>query len=432
MTGPVLSARNLGKRYRIGGSSAAYGTLRDALERLFSRQNRGLEDQRTEVWALRHVDLDVMPGEVVGVVGRNGAGKSTLLKILSRITRPTEGSAVIRGRVGSLLEVGTGFHPELTGRENVFLNGAILGMSRADINRRFDAIVAFSEIERFLDTPVKHYSSGMHMRLAFSVAAHLEPDVLVVDEVLAVGDAFFQRKCLGLMGEVSRQGRTVLFVSHSIPALLNLCTRGVLLEGGQLTMSSDIRSVADRYLSHGDRRAGFVDLRIEGRPRYGGELAFLEGRIVDGSGSTTPRVNLTEGFELRVRYRVIQPILGCQVTFSLWNGDGHCIFQSTDLDRDPSQLTQTREAGIYQARCFVSSTYLRAGAYMIDVAASVPGVRMLDQCLQALTFDVVDMGSVETRLAQGRLGVIAPVLEWQTEPMGTIDAGVGSLEPRER
>jgi lipopolysaccharide transport system ATP-binding protein len=233
----ALLIRDLGKRYRLGGATASYRTIRETVVDLVRRPRKVHPGRpKAELWALRHVDLDVAHGEAVGVIGRNGAGKSTLLKLLSRITEPTEGWYEVEGRVGALLEVGTGFHPELTGRENIYLSGAILGMSRLDIKRRFDDIVAFAEIERFLDTPVKRYSSGMHMRLGFSVAAHLEPDILVVDEVLAVGDASFQSKCLGRMGEVAGEGRTVLFVSHNMSAVSRLCTRCVLLDDGRVTL----------------------------------------------------------------------------------------------------------------------------------------------------------------------------------------------------
>jgi lipopolysaccharide transport system ATP-binding protein len=295
-------------------------------------------------------------------------------------------------------------------------------MRRADIRRRFDEIVAFAEVERFLDTPVKHYSSGMYMRLAFSVAAHLEPDVLVVDEVLAVGDMTFQKKCLGLMSQVSQQGRTVLFVSHNIPSLLNLCTRGALLEGGRLVMAGDIRSVADRYLSISTTLSGEIDLTDLQRPRFGGELTVRKVRVLGRSGQPTPHVSLTEGFDLEVEYDVRQPIRSCQVGFTLWNRDGHCVFQTTDQDEDPSLFETTRPPGRYTVRCRVPPAFLRQGPYSIDVAASVPGVRMLDEVRQAISFDVIDTGSIESRLAQGRLGVIAPILSWRTEAIRDIDA----------
>lgn len=257
MSETAIRVENIGKLYRLGASEQ-HSTLRDSLVHTLGAPRRAWKRllgprvaPRPEewLWALRHISFEVKRGELVGVIGRNGAGKSTLLKVLSRITTPTEGCADISGRVGSLLEVGTGFHPELSGRENIFLNGAILGMRKAEIARKFDEIVAFSEIEQFLDTPIKHYSSGMYMRLAFSVAAHLETEILIVDEVLAVGDAEFQKKCLGKMEDVSRVGRTVLFVSHSMPAIQRLCKRGILLAKGEVEFDGPVSAVVERYLS---------------------------------------------------------------------------------------------------------------------------------------------------------------------------------------
>ena len=254
---PIIRVAGLGKRYRIAhaasDSRSPYRTLREDLVRLaaapLKRLRGGDHRRREDFWALRDVDFEVQPGEVVGIIGRNGAGKSTLLKILSRITKPTTGLAELRGRVGSLLEVGTGFHPELTGRENIFLNGAILGMSRREIAAKFDEIVAFSEVERFLDTPVKRYSSGMYVRLAFAVAAHLEPEILIVDEVLAVGDAAFQRKCLGRMATVAQDGRTVLFVSHNLGAVVGLCQSACWLDQGRVRRLGEARAIVNEYVN---------------------------------------------------------------------------------------------------------------------------------------------------------------------------------------
>jgi lipopolysaccharide transport system ATP-binding protein len=252
---PIIRVENVSKRYRLGASRAARTTLREALvgavrapfDALGRRGDHASDDKM--LWALKDVSFEVMPGEVIGIIGRNGAGKSTLLKILSRITEATTGRAELYGRASSLLEVGTGFHSELTGRENIFLNGAILGMARAEIARKFDEIVAFAEVEKFIDTPVKHYSSGMYMRLAFAVAAHLEPEILIVDEVLAVGDAQFQKKCLGKMGSVAREGRTVLFVSHNLAAVSHLCRRGLVLEQGRVAYAGTQTGAVERYLT---------------------------------------------------------------------------------------------------------------------------------------------------------------------------------------
>ena len=281
----AIAVENLSKHYLIGHrlsrkGAFRYVALRDVIGRKminFARKAadvlRGLQvvqgDEVEEFWALRHVSFEVNQGEVFGIIGRNGAGKSTLLKILSRITEPTEGRIVLAGRIASLLEVGTGFHPELTGSENIFLNGAILGMTQREIRRKFDEIVTFAEVEKFLDTPVKHYSSGMYVRLAFAIAAHLEPDILIVDEVLAVGDAEFQKKCLGKMDEVSReQGRTVLFVSHNMDAVLRLCTRGILLEAGRIRAIGDAKSVVSSYLQTQSSSPRIVDLLSKVRPGH--------------------------------------------------------------------------------------------------------------------------------------------------------------------
>lgn len=256
MSQPVIRVDSLGKLYRLG-ERERYSALRDVLARPFSSFSRRKEGpKRAELWAVKNLSFEVREGEVLGLIGRNGAGKSTLLKILSRITKPTEGSAEIRGRVGSLLEVGTGFHPELTGRENVFLNGAILGMSKREIQRKFDEIVAFAEVERFLDTPLKYYSSGMQVRLAFAVAAHLEPEILFVDEVLSVGDISFQKKCLGKMGDVANQGRTIIFVSHQMAQIRRLCSRGIWIESGAVRMhglSQEIVSAYEAAVARGSR-----------------------------------------------------------------------------------------------------------------------------------------------------------------------------------
>jgi lipopolysaccharide transport system ATP-binding protein len=292
--GPAIQVESLSKHYRIGERRGGYRTVRETLMDAALRPLRAARGGRaadraprdTTVWALRDVSFEIAAGEVVGIVGRNGAGKSTLLKVLSRITEPTSGCATIQGRVGSLLEVGTGFHPELTGRENIYLNGAILGMPKRDIGRKFDEIVAFAEVERFIDTPVKHYSSGMHLRLAFAVAAHLEPDVLLVDEVLAVGDVAFQEKCLGKMQHVARSGRTVLLVSHNMAAISALCERTVFLHAGELAFHGDTETAIKRYIADAASRSA-IDL-TERRDREGdGRVRLQQVRLVDEIGHPT-------------------------------------------------------------------------------------------------------------------------------------------------
>jgi len=300
MSDIAIRVERLSKRYRIGGPQARYKTIRETLVETarapFRRlaevargQARATSDET--IWALKDVSFEVKRGEVVGIIGRNGAGKSTLLKILSRITEPTSGRAEIHGRVGSLLEVGTGFHPELTGRENIYLNGAILGMKKAEIERKFDEIVAFSEIEKFLDTPVKHYSSGMYVRLAFAVAAHLEPEILLVDEVLAVGDAAFQKKCLGKMGDVAREGRTVLFVSHNMTAVQALCPQCVLLDSGRLAHQGETIKVVRHYLGS-QRQTKQVFLGPMTRRTGSGGARYTAVRILDSEGQVTSSVSI--------------------------------------------------------------------------------------------------------------------------------------------
>ncbi len=309
MNDTAIHLEGLGKQYRIGGRQERYRTLRDSLVGAaaapFRRASRLLRGQAGSaahmdetIWALKDVSLRISPGETVGIIGRNGAGKSTLLKILSRITEPTEGYADIYGRVGSLLEVGTGFHPELTGRENIALNGAILGMKRREIARKFDEIVAFAEVERFIDTPVKHYSSGMYLRLAFAVAAHLEPEILLVDEVLAVGDAAFQKKCLGKMGAVANEGRTVLFVSHSMSAILNLCRTACWLDGGRIRQHGAAAEVVQSYLSEGVTGQERDLTRHPGRRQ--GKHVLLQSVRLSENGTPTSTFRTAGAFEFEV------------------------------------------------------------------------------------------------------------------------------------
>jgi homopolymeric O-antigen transport system ATP-binding protein len=336
---PIIEVRNISKEYRLGGSRRHNDSFREVLLSKFRRPleiltgtpaNRKHDEH---FWALRDVSFDVQQGEVVGIIGRNGAGKSTLLKILSRITDPSSGSISLRGRLASLLEVGTGFHPELTGRENIFLNGAILGMRKAEIKARFDEIVAFSEIEKFLDTPVKHYSSGMYVRLAFAVAAHLNPEVLIVDEVLAVGDMAFQKKCLGKMSEVSRGGRTVLFVSHNMAAVESLCQRGIVLEQGQMVFNGTAKEAVEQYLAIAQSgaagpQAHTVDLTEaprRSRLSSGRLLSKLE-FVTDGDQPLTGGLPLGDGLKIRVHFTLQNPTEGFDVGLGFNNVYGQRVF----------------------------------------------------------------------------------------------------------
>jgi lipopolysaccharide transport system ATP-binding protein len=431
----AIRVENLSKRYRIG-TGQRYKALRDTLTDAMYAPFRGLRSLALRaagrrpaagdtgsdggfVWALRDVSFEVEQGEALGIIGRNGAGKTTVLKVLSRVTEPTRGWAEVWGRVGSLLEVGTGFHPELTGRENVYLNGAILGMTRSEIARKFDEIVSFAEVERFIDTPVKRYSSGMQMRLAFAVAAHLEPEILLVDEVLAVGDAAFQKKCMGKMGEVAKEGRTVLFISHNMGAVLNLCTRGILLDAGEIRCAGPIGEVVTRYMEDSVAPEGEV-LFPDVRPGAGRELKFLAIRILGTDGEPNPSVDLLKGFVVQMDYQVVEPVPSAQVAFELWNSMGVCVLSSTDLDALSADTRTLRQLGRYRASCFVPRSYLRAGRYWIDLSSSVPGVRMLDEVRNAIAFEVLDTGSAEFRLGQSRRGVVAPLLEWETANLSEV------------
>lgn len=300
MTKPIIEIKGVSKCYRVGAKKEHYLSLRDEIAKRFSPSARKARSTLNDFWALRDVSFDIKQGEAVGIIGRNGAGKSTLLKVLSRITPPTEGQITLRGRVASLLEVGTGFHPELSGRENIFLNGAILGMSRKEIRSKFDEIVAFAEIERFLDTPVKRYSSGMYVRLAFAVAAHLEPEILLVDEVLAVGDVEFQRKCLGKMGEAAKSGRTVLFISHNMSAVSALCSRAVILKNGRLTGDGPVDEVIGDYLR--DVRRSVDSPLAERTDRTGrGGIRFVDVSVSESSGIDP----LSSEDDLVIRMRVV-------------------------------------------------------------------------------------------------------------------------------
>jgi lipopolysaccharide transport system ATP-binding protein len=344
----VICVNDLSKRFRIGTARqgrSPYRTLRESLTdaavaagrrvgRLFHRKAAEAAGQSRDFWALKNVSFRVEPGEVLGVVGHNGAGKSTLLKVLSRITRPTAGEVRLRGRVGSLLEVGTGFHPELTGRENIFLNGSILGMAHQEVRRKFDQIVEFAEIGEFLDTPVKRYSSGMYTRLAFAVASHLEPDILVVDEVLVVGDAQFQQKCLGKMGQVSRSGRTVLFVSHSMTAIKALCTRAVLLEKGRVALNGDVDEVVNRYLSAGTDMAS-TGVIPEDAPRHcdaSGEARFRSVRVTDLSGEPVTQLYFGQAFRVRFVCDVLKELPDGHYEVSISTRDGTHVTYATTAD----------------------------------------------------------------------------------------------------
>jgi lipopolysaccharide transport system ATP-binding protein len=369
---PVITVENISKKYIIGHQAQErYTTLRDALANGAKRFTDKLrhpfaapesDPTHEEFWALKDVSFDIQQGDRVGIIGRNGAGKSTLLKILSRITEPTSGKVSIKGRVASLLEVGTGFHPELTGRENVYLNGAILGMSKAEIKKKFDEIVAFAEVEKFLDTPVKRYSSGMYVRLAFAVAAHLEPEILIVDEVLAVGDAQFQKKCLGKMDDVGKEGRTVLFVSHNIAAINRLCTKCVYLEHGEVASIGTTSAVVESYLSAGfSTQSGEVIFT-------GGEneiIRMISARTVGIEGTPKSVFRSDEDIRVILTYQVSRQVAGLSVAVNILTPEQEHLWQMCDWEEYP-ELLENREPGIWTAEWIIPANILKPAHYFLS------------------------------------------------------------------
>lgn len=420
-TGPViLRTERLGKEYSLGPRRQVR-TLRDLLASAWrSREGAGggLNAPHGNRWALRDVDLEIHEGEIVGLVGANGAGKSTLLKILSRIVYPTEGIAEVRGRVGSLLEVGTGFHPELTGRENVFLSGALLGMRRDEIRTQFDEIVAFSEVETHIDMPVKHYSSGMYLRLGFAVAAHLRPEILMVDEVLAVGDVAFQRKCLGKMSQVSDAGRTVIFVSHNMAAVTRLCARAVWLHHGRVRRIGDARDVVAAYLAEmaptvpertwGDSGPGDGSMRLESVGIRGAEASVALGLTQD------------QPLTVSIRYRVLRPIPDSNVGVELKAADGTTVFTSLDSDHGGTE-GRPRRPGTYEATCTIPAHLLNEGRYYLSFTAGIPFISLCFRADDALAIEVgppLPATGEKARLPVKKAGVIDPLLDWNVRPAG--------------
>jgi len=415
----AIKVENISKRYKIGTAPGKfkYGMLRDQImaipDALFNR-NKAAEENY--IWALKDVSFDLEEGQVLGIIGRNGAGKSTLLKVLSRVTEPTTGIVTVRGRVGSLLEVGTGFHPELTGRENIYLNGAILGMKRGEIEKKFDEIVDFSEVEQFIDTPVKRYSSGMYLRLAFAVAAHLEPEILVVDEVLAVGDAEFQRKCLGKMNDVAAQGRTVLFVSHNMSAILRLTQEAIVMQKGRLVMRGSTTDAVDHYLASGQSQAGERFWDPQEIPINAEPFTPLSLRLTDMKGSVAENVRSVEPLTLEMRYRLSAPITGLRVGFYLSTIRGEYVFTSFDVD-EPEEFEKlsVRQAGSYVSKCVIPGDLLNEGRYLIGVNASSFGVKRYFMDENALSFSVDPSAAPGMQWAEQRQGPLRPRLKWTIE-----------------
>ena len=419
----AISIEGLGKRYRLGQHHGEHSRITEALGSVIRAPLRAVRrrpaDPASYLWALRDVEFEIQPGEVVGLVGRNGAGKSTLLKVLSRVTEPTTGQAALNGRVGSLLEVGTGFHLELTGRENVFLSGAILGMRRAEIRRRFDEIVEFAEVGEFIDTPIKRYSSGMAVRLGFAVAAYLEPEILIIDEVLAVGDAAFQRKCLGKLEDVAAEdGRTILFVSHNMPAVKAICSRAVYLECGTVKTIGDAATVVKEYLD--DASTNNAEQRWEEtgvRPGDdGAQLVAVRVAGADGRPATTIFSSETASVEVEIDLREVPAALS--VGFDLYGDDGTLVLRSAQTDV-PDRDRPVLRPGLNVIRCAIPPGLLNDGGYTISPRASIHGVRTIFHVDAAVHFEVVyDHGESEFLRAAGRPGVIAPILDWSGSIVG--------------
>ena len=415
----AIRVEGISKKYRIG-KKERYKTLRDTLASTFAvpfqkagKFLRGEGQDAAEgdetIWALKDISFEVKRGKAIGVIGGNGAGKSTFLKILSRITEPSTGFAEIYGRVGSLLEVGTGFHPELTGRENIYLNGAILGMKRSEIDRKFDEIVAFSEVERFIDTPVKHYSSGMYLRLAFAVAAHLEPEILLVDEVLAVGDAGFQKKCLGKMGTVAKEGRTVLLVSHNMGAITQLCETTVHLEQGRLKRVGPSAEVVSAYLSSSvgtEVKSSWSN--DSSKPKHA-EVRLSSARLLSIDEQPISVVHFDSTFLVEIAYSITVPIRDLSISYKVYDSQGNLVFESMDTDM-PEWKGRVREPGQHRSLCEILPSFLKPGRYYVSLASFVEHVKIIDRQENVWSFDVSEVGCP---INPRRLGIVSPVFKWK-------------------
>jgi lipopolysaccharide transport system ATP-binding protein len=420
----AIRCEGIGKRYRIGRQQR-YRTFRDTLtewasapfRRLasFGRAQTNTRDSESHLWALRDVSIEIKHGEVLGIIGRNGSGKSTLLKIVSRITKPTEGQAEIRGRVGTLLEVGAGFHPELTGRENIFLNGAILGMARDEILRKFDEIVEFSECDRLLDTPMKHYSSGMYVRLAFAVAAHLETEILMVDEVLAVGDAAFQKKCLGKIGDVATQGRTVLFVSHNLMAVESLCTRAICLQEGKVVLDGSPTMVTSTYLQ--EWSLTFTDVLHEDIDTAPGNdvIRLRRASVRPEGGSAGDRLTVRTPFVFEFEYWKLTESTNLDFCAEVVNDHGVIVFSSVSFAEVPGSR------GLMRSWFLVPADLMNNGTYRVDFQVFMGGVTWIAEWQDLLAFEIHDVASeVRGLFHESWPGAMRPHLEWKTELIETL------------
>lgn len=397
MSHPIIHCQNLSKRYRVGGPARRHGDFREAFDHVLRAPLRRLRalsiaptsDEET-FWALRNLDLEVAPGEVLGIVGKNGAGKSTLLKILSRITSPTEGRVELRGRVASLLEVGTGFHPDLTGRDNIYLNGTFLGMRKREIDRKFDEIVDFAEVERFIDTPVKRYSSGMYVRLAFAVAAHLEPEILLVDEVLAVGDANFQRKCLGKLDDIAHRGRTVLFVSHNLAAVQRLCRRAILLQDGRIANQGPVGDIVKTYLRTSAESASVARFRADTR-RGTGWARIVEAMLVDDEGRAVGSRACDQDLHLVIDVETADhagphTLRGLVLELMFLSEEGQPVTSVMNVDDGAAEFPSVDRCRV---RVRIPSPTFMPGRYRLRLFLGIPFLQHVDDIDDALNFEIL-------------------------------------------
>ncbi len=406
----VIKADNLSKQYVLG--SRQPNSVREVLTGLL----KPAEPKHT-IWALRDVNFSVDDGERLGLIGHNGAGKSTLLKILSRITKPTGGKALIRGRVGSLLEVGTGFHSELSGRENIYMNGAILGMKRAEIKRKFDEIVDFSEIEEFLDTPVKHYSSGMYMRLAFSVAAHLDPEILIVDEVLAVGDTSFQKKCLRKMRDVGESGRTVVFVSHDMASIVRLCDRAIALNHGTIVGDGPASDVVREYISAGWGIKSERDFTADQKPPQSDTVRLMKMRMVDKQGETNGSFDIRDKIGIEMTYEALRPGETLLPNLQIFNQDRVHLFTIHDVASEWTH--RPKDAGVYVSTAWIPANFMAEGSFAVNAAVVTytPTLNVHFYATDVVIFDIFDPMTGDTARGDfgGKMeGVMRPMVDWET------------------
>jgi lipopolysaccharide transport system ATP-binding protein len=427
----AITASSLSKRYRLGHGGAGYDTLREALVRAARGSLRRLQPSAPPAltsdgvhWALRDVSFEVPQGQVTGIIGRNGAGKSTLLKILSRVTPPTTGVAAVAGRVGALLEVGTGFHPELTGRENIFLNGAILGMSRNDVRRRLDEIIAFAELDTFIDTPVKRYSSGMYMRLAFAVAAHVEPDILIIDEVLAVGDAEFQRKCLTRMNTVSGEGRTVLFVSHNLTAVQKMCGRAIWLDQGRIAEDGHATAVAQHYLSRVSTQRTAREWEDPATAPGSDCVRIRAARVCAGSDGI---IDVATPIVLQFDYWNLDPDARLNLSVVVYNEEGVALFNTVPA-REPDWHGRAFPKGLFRSECVIPGGLLNNGVHHVELYVVRNQATVLSRHEDILVFDVLDSPELRGAWFGKWVGVVRPDLEWRTQLLEQVPAESAHVE----